>query len=141
MHIIFWQLKKNIFFMQIFLIPNESLDLSPSCWILLFHTAWEKFFKYIYHDMTIWVTYRIRSNTMREFYFPKWLFGAHSIQICTLYSRKLLQKLDFWPENVHSIEIFIRCASAIINCSKRKFYKRQKNQRKRARTEKTMPKF
>ena len=52
----------------------------------------------------------IKQYTMREFYFPKWLFGAHSIQICTLYSRKLLQKLDFWPENAHSIAIFIWCA-------------------------------
>ena len=26
-------------------------------------------------------TYRIRFNTIRTFYFPKWLFGAHSIQI------------------------------------------------------------
>ena len=35
-----------------------------------------------YHEsISIENNYRIRSNTIRAFNFPKWLFGAHSIQI------------------------------------------------------------
>ena len=54
-------------------------------------------------------TYRIRVIAIRAFYFPKWLFGAHSIWILSILFKKIVQKEDFLPKNAHSIQISTRC--------------------------------